>query len=206
MKRREHHSSLKLKQSVKTSTVFIDIRMFQLVISLHLQNKNAANLSLLQLHREQLQNQNDDLNTRCQCYKTFFLRHGWRGLISYRVWPWKPFPVRSWNLRARPEPTQLERLSGASFLGKLLVLPANVRLDWKAIARYKHSGLFGLVVSNERNKFYNINTSMNSSIMICSRVGVDVMDGLEMIPDYHSTDLTQVCPSCLAVRLLIKLD
>ncbi len=26
-----------------------------------------------------------------------------------------------------------------SFLGKLLVLPANVRLDWKVIARYKHS-------------------------------------------------------------------
>jgi hypothetical protein len=32
-------------------------------------------------------------------------------------------------LRARPEPTQLEHLSDASFLGKLLVLPANVRLD-----------------------------------------------------------------------------
>jgi hypothetical protein len=45
-------------------------------------------------------------------------------------------------LRARPEPTQLEHLSDASFLGKLLVLPANVRLDWKAIARYKHSSLF----------------------------------------------------------------
>jgi hypothetical protein len=34
-------------------------------------------------------------------------------------------------LRARPEPTQLEHLSDASFLGKLLVLPANVRLDLK---------------------------------------------------------------------------
>jgi hypothetical protein len=35
------------------------------------------------------------------------------------------------------------------FLGKLLVLPANGRLDWKVISRYKHSSLFGLVVSDE---------------------------------------------------------
>ncbi len=40
-------------------------------------------------------------------------------------------------MRARPETTQLEHLSDASFLGKLLVLPANVRLDWKVIASYK---------------------------------------------------------------------
>jgi len=39
-------------------------------------------------------------------------------------------------------------------LGKLLVLPANVRLDWKVIARYKHSSLFGLVISNEEKKFF----------------------------------------------------
>ncbi len=45
------------------------------------------------------------------------------------------------------------------FLIKLLVLPANVRLDWKVIARYKHSSLFGLVISNEGKKFYNIDTS-----------------------------------------------
>jgi hypothetical protein len=43
----------------------------------------------------------------------------------------------------------MEHLSDASFLGKLLVLPANVRLDWKVIARYKCSSLFGLIVSNE---------------------------------------------------------
>jgi hypothetical protein len=59
-------------------------------------------------------------------------------------------------LRARPEPTQLECLSDATFLGKLLVLPANVTLDWKVIARYKHSSLFGLVISDEGKKFYNI--------------------------------------------------
>jgi hypothetical protein len=69
-----------------------------------------------------------------------------------------PFPVRSYNLRARPEQTQLEGLLDASFLGKLLVLPANVRLDWKVIARYKHSSLFGLVTSDEEKKFNNIDT------------------------------------------------
>jgi len=47
---------------------------------------------------------------------------------------------------------------GAPFLGKLLVLPANVRLDWKVIAWYKHSSLFGLVISNEGKKFYIIDT------------------------------------------------
>jgi len=53
------------------------------------------------------------------------------------------------NFRARPEQTQLEELSKASFLGKLLVFPANVRLEWKVIARYKHSSLFGLIVCNK---------------------------------------------------------
>jgi len=38
------------------------------------------------------------------------------------------------------------------------VLPANVRLDWNLIARYKHSRLFGLVISNKGKKFYNIDT------------------------------------------------
>ncbi len=62
-------------------------------------------------------------------------------------------------MRARPEPTQLEHISDASLLGKLLVLPANVRLDWKVTASYKHSSLFGLVISDEEKKFYNIDTS-----------------------------------------------
>ncbi len=59
---------------------------------------------------------------------------------------------------ASPEQTKLEDLSDASFLGKLVVLPANVRLDWKMMARYKHSSLFGLVFCNEEKKFYNIDT------------------------------------------------
>jgi hypothetical protein len=61
-------------------------------------------------------------------------------------------------LRVRPDPTQLECLSDASFLGKLLVLLANVILDLKVIARYKHSSLFCLIVSNEGKKLYNIDT------------------------------------------------
>jgi hypothetical protein len=61
-------------------------------------------------------------------------------------------------LRGRTEQTQLEHISEASFLGKLLVSPANVRLEWKGIARYKHYSLFGLIISNEGKKFYNIDT------------------------------------------------
>ena len=38
------------------------------------------------------------------------------------------------------------------------MLPANVRLDWKVIARHKHSSLFGLVISNEGKKFYKTDT------------------------------------------------
>ncbi len=55
-----------------------------------------------------------------------------------------------------PEQTQSEDLSDESSLGKLLMLPANVRLDWKVIDTYKHSSLFGLVISNKEKKFYNI--------------------------------------------------
>ncbi len=47
----------------------------------------------------------------------------------------------------------MEDLSYASFLGKLLVLPANVRLDWKVIARYKHFSLFGHVVNIKEKSF-----------------------------------------------------
>jgi hypothetical protein len=50
----------------------------------------------------------------------------------------------------------MEHITDASFLGKLLVLPANVRLDWEVIASYKPSSLFGLVISDQGKKFYNI--------------------------------------------------
>ncbi len=52
----------------------------------------------------------------------------------------------------------MEHISDASFLGKLLMLPANGRLDWKVIASYKNSSLFALVVSDEGKRFYNIDT------------------------------------------------
>ncbi len=61
-------------------------------------------------------------------------------------------------MRARPEPTQLEHLADDSFLGKLLVFPANVRLEWKVLANYKHSSLFGLIYSDKGKRFYNIDT------------------------------------------------
>jgi hypothetical protein len=41
-------------------------------------------------------------------------------------------------------------------LGKLLVQPANVRLDWKVFARPKHSSLFGLVISIDEKSFITL--------------------------------------------------
>ncbi len=46
----------------------------------------------------------------------------------------------------------MECLSDASFLGKLLVLPANVRLDWKGIAGA--NTLAYLASSSAANKFF----------------------------------------------------
>jgi hypothetical protein len=70
----------------------------------------------------------------------------------------------------------LEHLSDASFLGKLLVLPANIRQDWKVIARYKHSSLFSLIISDKGKKFYNIDTwrasSCPSAKRCCTREGL----------------------------------
>jgi hypothetical protein len=43
-----------------------------------------------------------------------------------------------------------------------LVLPANVRLDWKLIARYKHSSLFGLLICNEEIFTHNTDTRSKS--------------------------------------------
>ncbi len=47
------------------------------------------------------------------------------------------------------------------FLGKLLMLPANVRLDWKVIARYKHSSLLGLVISEEGKQAIGMSKEVN---------------------------------------------
>ncbi len=42
------------------------------------------------------------------------------------------------------------------------MFPANVTLDWKVFARCKHSSLFGLIISNEEKKFFNIDTRFRS--------------------------------------------
>ena len=65
-------------------------------------------------------------------------------------------------MRARPEPTPLEHLPDVSFMGKLLVLPENVRLDWKVIASYKHTSLFCLAVSDiEKKGFITVAPGFN---------------------------------------------
>ena len=69
-------------------------------------------------------------------------------------------------MRARPGPTQLEHLSDASFLGKLLVFPLNVRIDQKVIASYKHSSLFGLMDSEEGKKFYYIGPRLAKILVV----------------------------------------
>ncbi len=60
-------------------------------------------------------------------------------------------------------------------MGKLLVLPTNVRLDWKVIARYKHSSLFGLIVSNEGKKFYNIDTRLLLLITVLAILAANLL-------------------------------
>ncbi len=93
-----------------------------------------------------------------QCYKTFFPFALITRPNKLEGLPLNTLSSQIFELRARQEQTQLEDLSDASFLGKLLLLSANVRLDWKVIAKYKHSSLFGLFMSNEEKKFYNIDT------------------------------------------------
>jgi hypothetical protein len=60
----------------------------------------------------------------------------------------------------------LEHFSDASFLGNLLVLPANVRPDWKVIARYKHSSLYGIVISNEEKSFITLTPERQENLLI----------------------------------------
>jgi hypothetical protein len=61
------------------------------------------------------------------------------------------------EFEGKTEPTQLEHLSDASLLGKLLVFPiTNVRIDCQVIARYKHSSLFDLSISNKGKSFITL--------------------------------------------------
>jgi hypothetical protein len=79
-------------------------------------------------------------------------------------------------------------------LGKLL-LPANVRLDWKVIVRYKHSRLLGLGISNEGKKFYE-------------KSFVTLTPGVDVIKLFFSMTLTLVQDKlgCLFLRLLFSVQ
>jgi hypothetical protein len=60
--------------------------------------------------------------------------------------------------KARANPS---KLSDASVLGKLLVLPANVKLGRKRIAWYQCSSLFGLDISYEEKRFLTLIPGLN---------------------------------------------
>ncbi len=63
-------------------------------------------------------------------------------------------------MSARPEPTQLDHLSDASFLGKLLVFPANVTLDWKMIASTNTLAYLALSTVTKEKCFITSDTRM----------------------------------------------
>jgi hypothetical protein len=80
----------------------------------------------------------------------------------------------------------LEQLSDASFLGKLLVFPPNVRLDCKVIASYKHSSLLCLVVGDEGKKFCNIDIKLSMEFKPEAPNGILLLTGetADMTGDY----------------------
>ncbi len=59
----------------------------------------------------------------------------------------------------------MEYLPDTSFLGKLLVIPANVRLEWKVIARYKHSSLFGLLSTIKKKSYIRLHQFITSFVV-----------------------------------------
>ncbi len=84
----------------------------------------------------------------------------------------------------------MEHLLDASFLGKLLVSPENVRLVWKVIAIYKHCSLFGLVIGNEGKKFYTIDASglyykhitiANDNSRVINKLETSLTDGARVV-------------------------
>ncbi len=80
-------------------------------------------------------------------------------------------------------------------MGKLLVLPANVTLYWKVIARYKHSSLFGLVISNEGKIFITLAPGVNI-IKLFTAVIKKIVNKLECLSQASLFSLVQ----CLWVR------
>jgi len=69
----------------------------------------------------------------------------------------------------------------------LLVLPANFRVDWKVIARYKHYSLFDLIIRNKGKKFYNIDIRLE-------RLGRDKHFQNEMKCCKYSPMMPWLCP------------
>ncbi len=74
----------------------------------------------------------------------------------------------------------MEHLSDASFLGKLLVFPPNVRLDWKVIASYKHSSLLRKSVNYAGKKFHNIGPRMTTLVFFIVYVVNIFVDSIEL--------------------------
>ena len=64
-------------------------------------------------------------------------------------------------MRARLEPTQLECLSDASFLGKLLVFPPNVRLDWKVNASKNTLAYFASLLDTKTKRLMTLTPGVN---------------------------------------------
>jgi hypothetical protein len=67
----------------------------------------------------------------------------------------------------KPEPTQLEHLSDASFLGKLLVLPANVRLDWLVIPDTNTLAYLALSSAMKEKSFITLTPGANVIKKFC---------------------------------------
>ncbi len=76
------------------------------------------------------------------------------------------------QFEGRLEPAQLECLSDASFLGKLLVLPANVRLDWKVTLAYLASSASGRKPTHQ------------TSVNLCKRISVLSPHGTTLTAKY----------------------
>ncbi len=65
----------------------------------------------------------------------------------------------------------------------LLVLPANVRLDWKVSASYKHSSLFDHVVSDKGKKFYNFYVQVVALEGVVRRPPAPQLSGHGRVPE-----------------------
>lgn len=76
-----------------------------------------------------------------------------------------------------------------------LISEENPQASWEHLAIHinqnKNAANMAYLHQQREPQNEEFNTSMNSSIMVSSsRPGIDVLDGLEMIPDYHSVELT----------------